>query len=228
MSGHLRWLAAQALGQSSGVRPVRRPRLLYDMPQSSGVASSAPDMPMEETRPIGRAEARPAHPMRSAEPADAPPAFTQALAGSRGDADIAATVPVRESEREGTKTRAPRDDDEHLETPVQTEQGEAADDNGDRRHDARVVVHDVITDAPRRPPARPVPRATRLGRLGPERAAPEPAADAPPPPPDVHIHIGRVELTAVAPPAPVRRESASAKKPMSLDEYLRRRSGRER
>jgi hypothetical protein len=44
----------------------------------------------------------------------------------------------------------------------------------------------------------------------------------------VHIHIGRVELTAIAPPAPVRREPANTKKPMSLDEYLRRRGGRER
>ena len=227
MSGHLRWLAAQALGQSSGVRPARRPRLLYDMPQSSGIASSAPDIPMEETRPIGRAEARPAHPVRSAQPANAPPAFTQAPAEPHGNADIAATVPVRKSEQEGTKTRASRDDDAHLETPVQTKQSETADDGGDRRRDTRVVVHDVITDAPRRPPARPIPRATRLGRRQ-ERAAPEPAADAPPPPPDVHIHIGRVELTAIAPPQPARREPANTKKPMSLDEYLRRRSGRER
>lgn len=47
------------------------------------------------------------------------------------------------------------------------------------------------------------------------------------PAPDVHIHIGRVELTAIAPATPPRREStANAKKPMSLEEYLRRRSGR--
>jgi hypothetical protein len=46
------------------------------------------------------------------------------------------------------------------------------------------------------------------------------------PAPDVHIHIGRVELSAIAAPAPPRREPASAKQPMSLDEYLRRRNGR--
>lgn len=40
--------------------------------------------------------------------------------------------------------------------------------------------------------------------------------------PDVHIHIGRIELTAVPPIAP-RRESAPTRKPMSLDEYLQRR-----
>ncbi len=41
--------------------------------------------------------------------------------------------------------------------------------------------------------------------------------------PEVHIHIGRIELTAVSPPAAPRRESVSTKKPMSLDEYLQRR-----
>lgn len=44
--------------------------------------------------------------------------------------------------------------------------------------------------------------------------------------PDVHIHIGRVELTAVAPAERNRRTPAPDKKPMSLDEYLdRRRKG---
>jgi hypothetical protein len=47
--------------------------------------------------------------------------------------------------------------------------------------------------------------------------------DAPAPTPEVYIHIGRIELTAVSPPAAPRRESASTKKPMSLDEYLQRR-----
>jgi hypothetical protein len=45
--------------------------------------------------------------------------------------------------------------------------------------------------------------------------------------PDVHIHIGRIELTAIAAPAaPRRAPPANAKAPMSLDEYLRRRNGR--
>lgn len=46
--------------------------------------------------------------------------------------------------------------------------------------------------------------------------------------PDVHIHIGRIELTAVAPPAASGARRASGpppRKPMSLDEYLQRRRG---
>lgn len=44
--------------------------------------------------------------------------------------------------------------------------------------------------------------------------------------PEVHIHIGRIELTAVTPPLAGKRESAATKKPMSLDEYLQRQSRR--
>lgn len=51
-----------------------------------------------------------------------------------------------------------------------------------------------------------------------EQIAQEPAA------PDVHIHINRVELTAIAAPAPARRASSTQpNKPMSLDQYLQQR-----
>lgn len=50
-------------------------------------------------------------------------------------------------------------------------------------------------------------------------------AETAPPPPDVHIHIGRIELTAV-PEAPApRRAQKAAKPPMSLDDYLRAKGG---
>ncbi len=49
----------------------------------------------------------------------------------------------------------------------------------------------------------------------------EPAA------PDVHIHINRIELTALTAPTPTRRGSGSQPhKPMSLDEYLQQRKRR--
>jgi hypothetical protein len=69
------------------------------------------------------------------------------------------------------------------------------------------------------PQAQATPRSMTCGE--PTRRATEAAAHAP----DVHIHIGRIELTALAPPSPPRRDAAtSAKKPMSLDEYLRKRN----
>jgi hypothetical protein len=43
----------------------------------------------------------------------------------------------------------------------------------------------------------------------------------------VHIHIGRVELSAIMAPAAARSEPpANGKNPMSLEQYLRRRDGK--
>jgi len=57
-------------------------------------------------------------------------------------------------------------------------------------------------------------------------AAREPAgASVPPAIPDVHIHIGRIELTALAAPAARREAPPAERKPMSLEDYLGRRNG---
>jgi hypothetical protein len=55
-----------------------------------------------------------------------------------------------------------------------------------------------------------------------DRRKPEPAA----PTPEVHIHIGRVELTALQTPHPKSAPRSTGKKPMSLDDYLRQRDTR--
>jgi hypothetical protein len=75
------------------------------------------------------------------------------------------------------------------------------------------------------PPA-PVPVASaRLKPAGDEWPAPaglqQPSGD------DIHIHIGRVEVTAVPPPTP-RPVAAPARKTMTLEEYLGRRNGASR
>jgi hypothetical protein len=51
-----------------------------------------------------------------------------------------------------------------------------------------------------------------------------PAHPTAPSQPDVHIHIGRIELTAVPDAALPRRPAEAIRKPMSLDQYLERRS----
>jgi hypothetical protein len=72
------------------------------------------------------------------------------------------------------------------------------------------------------------PVAPRLAaRLVRDRPAPQPSRLEAAAPADVHIHIGRVELTAVAPAAPAGRgAAATVRKPMSLEEYLRQRGRR--
>lgn len=44
-------------------------------------------------------------------------------------------------------------------------------------------------------------------------------------PDEVHVHIGRIEITAVQPPAPAKRASRKGQAPLSLDDYLARRKG---
>lgn len=232
MSGHLRWLAAQALGQSSGVRPARRPPLFVGPPAPQEApgerVAPAEDMPAElhhhadvqtTAQPGDDAPIRPA----------ADPAPVEPRAELRRDVAVPGTL--QESVvTEGPRTRPA----EHSfpEAPAHT-----ADDServaSEDRPRGGVVVGERISEPVREPAARRTPPATpratvRLGRRNPAERQADPIPGTAPPPPDVHIHIGRVELTAVAPPPPVRRESASTKKPMSLDEYLRRRGGRER
>jgi hypothetical protein len=66
---------------------------------------------------------------------------------------------------------------------------------------------------------RPAPRATEPAPFG------APAAE---PAETTYIHIGRVELHAAPPAVTIQRAAAkpAAHQHMSLDEYLRRRSGR--
>lgn len=76
------------------------------------------------------------------------------------------------------------------------------------------------------------PTATAPKMHLPEARPPQPAADrtqAKARPPsiatttEVHIHIGRIELSAVASDKPVKTEARGGKKPLSLDEYLKQR-----
>jgi hypothetical protein len=62
-------------------------------------------------------------------------------------------------------------------------------------------------------------------RIAPAHTAPEgPQRQARREPDEIHIHIGRIEVAAVAPPTP-RPASAQARKSLSLEEYLRRGNG---
>jgi hypothetical protein len=53
---------------------------------------------------------------------------------------------------------------------------------------------------------------------------PQPAPGAADEATEVHIHIGRIDVTAVHEAPPPRRKPASTQAPMSLDSYLARRS----
>ncbi len=72
---------------------------------------------------------------------------------------------------------------------------------------------------PRSTPLAPIPQpSSRRGALQQDIAATQSEADA-----EVHIHIGRIDVTAVHEAAPPRRRAAAAPAPMSLDGYLAQR-----
>lgn len=84
-------------------------------------------------------------------------------------------------------------------------------------------VKEPVLESERASKRRPAPvaplRAAPTGRQTTATSTSRAARDSAP---EVHIHIGRIELTAVPAPATPRRERPAERKPMSLDEYLGR------
>jgi hypothetical protein len=107
----------------------------------------------------------------------------------------------------------------------------------DRASDAPSVVVRSISAPPspnassdeRPSPLRPIPLVERMPvTVAAERnLRSDNAPVRPPAPPTIHVSIGRVEVRATLPPAPVKRTAASTSAP-SLDDYLRRRRAGDR
>jgi hypothetical protein len=123
---------------------------------------------------------------------------------------------------------APNDEPRARPTQTTARQVRAGDRPRARSASAVVQAADTGPVAPS-PPVRPTIRpAAKQAR---ELAAPTAATtafaaagtDAVDSPADVHIHIGRVEITALAAAPPARPRDSSARKPMTLDDYLRQR-----
>ena len=106
----------------------------------------------------------------------------------------------------------------------------------ERRHDtAEAGVHLTVparASGRAGDPFRPVMKPTRMSdavisAAGPrDRARPHHGVPAVQQPDDIQIHIGRIEVVAVPPPAP--RAPKTADRSLSLDTYLSRRDGRTR
>lgn len=89
-----------------------------------------------------------------------------------------------------------------------------------------------VVAAPEEPPqtARvtpdvPEPLLPRHSQPGPVTASLAPASAPVREPDEVHIHIGRIEVTAIHEPAPRPREARKGQPPLSLDDYLTKRKG---
>jgi hypothetical protein len=230
MSGLLRNLAAQALSLPPAMRPAARLR--------SG-ATSVQDEVIPEHEPVIVSKPGVSEQLRIEDVQERTP---NALTPS------SSTTHSTTSDRESPQTQ--RTNDRALAASLATREGT---DHGDRLKAAPVAAivqpsAALIADAPARTatprdasreldaddiskvrpnPIRPARQHFRsreasakfdvLARVR-ERIVEEHAAA------DVHIHISRVELTALTAPAPSARASASRpNKPMSLDQYLQQR-----
>lgn len=90
----------------------------------------------------------------------------------------------------------------------------------EKKTDALVTQHDFKSPPLTRLPQFPVPRV-------PSRRSPSSKLNPPPAPPTIEVTIGRVEVRATT-AAPPKRTTASAKPTLSLEDYLRARSGESR
>ncbi|TPQ34855.1 hypothetical protein C2U70_16020 [Bradyrhizobium guangdongense] len=246
MTGYLRWLATRALGQGAGIRPARHPISLASGLQSEmRLPSEHADALVVDTGQFERSFGAP--PQRYTEPltsvdAAAPgvlpeprlpsdPTSAEAKPGTLGSEASSYPMAARAAkEREEPRlvmdpqlAQAPR------RRMMESERG-GAEDKPPSFRDVKTPDPTPI-DTTRRPQAdqRPTAAPRIAARSVRDRPVdPRPSRSDAAPPPDVHIHIGRVELTAITPAAtPARREpAAAAKKPMSLDEYLRQRGRR--
>ena len=249
MSGYLRWLVAQARGQGSGVRPARHPISLArgiqgEMRAPTDHAEAAPfdAAPGQFERPF---EAPPRHQTVLPAAADAaiPPA--PRFASGSVPAEVQPVTPGDDIAGRPIMTGADARDESRPVMYPQPEPGYLQPDPGaDRRVvDAeRYIIEDrplpirpvtaadeMPSDVAGRPRPNPqAPVAPRIAaRLVRDRPTPQPSRLEAAAPADVHIHIGRVELTAIAPAAPARRgAAATVRKPMSLEEYMRQRGRR--
>jgi hypothetical protein len=225
MSGYLTRLAARALSQAPAVHAnARLPFFGTDdpLPEADGPTIETdrrPGIERDVEAPPITASAKPAagsQPRTSAVPHPGRPlaiSITQPAAAATPKArELGTPVPKpRVVQTPGPAVEAPSD-------PPLAPIGEP-------------VLRPAVTPSPvpaaETPLARaraispPIVRPRATERQTRERPPPAPEAARP----DVHIHIGRIELTA-APDSPApRRSSKPAKKPMSLDDYLQRRTG---
>ena len=222
MTGLLRSLGAQALDHAPALRPAARLRGAAETyvdrdPEGETVTPSAPIVHASVARSSARTAPSAAAATSYEDPRPAP--VRAAAEGARDDREAATRVRAHE----GARLAVPRHDTvEPAERVVRAAVREAARarTNGDAPPGRRARAADTTGTNPTAKPTRSDEPRARFDepRFAAARRAHEP------PLPDVQIHIGRIELTAVTPPASsTPRAVSEAKKPMSLDDYLRER-----
>jgi len=219
MSGLLRNLAAQALSLPPAMRPAARLR--------SG-ATSVQDEVIQEHEPViaskSAAIERPRVEDVQKRTANALPASSSTIQSTRFDRELATSLATREVTDHGDRLEAAPV--AAIAQPSDAPMADAPAKTANPREASRQIDTDEISRVRPNPiratrqhlRSREAPARFEVSARARERIVQESA------PADVHIHINRVELTALTAPAPSRRASASQlNKPMSLDQYLQQR-----
>jgi hypothetical protein len=236
MSGYLHRLAAQALGRAVAIRPPPRrvwPARVFADPPAAAVEQ-------RDDAAIASAIDRAPPPVAVPDTAVGPPGVARPvmkhpqLRSAAERNELEAPSPVVPDARPAPhprngavallseNVRSPALDE--IAAPVSPPQVAAAARHASAEQQGRAQARDARPTV-----ARPAAAAMAAANANTAaiRPAPSPLRERSRPPveaarlPDVHIHIGRIELAAVAPQPPPRRERTAAK-PTSLDEYMQR------
>lgn len=221
MSGWLRGVVARSRGAGAVLRPALASHGLVAW--EGGAPPEPPLTPQAETARTVAAAAEPAAPAR-ASPVHAQAEPQPSPAGRLATAEVQASTPPAVRPRLPARVEPPVQGIPWLEaadiepSPMPARMEHVASGPDDARPAARARTAAAV------PPIRPA-LPVRVGAALPPaaaaaRAAQGRAVEAPAPAPDVHIHIGRIELTAHTAPEPRRAAAAPAHKPMSLEDYL--------
>jgi hypothetical protein len=228
VSGYLRSLVADAAVPGPRLRPIAVPFALPAMPALA-----------EEATEIDAASSV------SSEPS--PRRTTTSAAGNGEISPRRDVTPAPLSISEAIMLLSERDPQPRpaLPSPTSSDRRSVNRNGPAGEHVSRINLERVLPAAEGAPratrdtavPAAPPTPKTRITPIVRDPQPRRPAADVPKPserarsnarddsPPDVHIHIGRIEFTAVTAPPPRRQQASNAKPAMALDEYLKRRNG---
>jgi hypothetical protein len=218
MTDYLTRLAERALGLSEGVQPLIAPRFapVHEPTTADGLTGFEQATPPGFGDPIAprpRGDARPSDPPTSpgervvtSSPQAAAPGFRERVSRAEAVPSFAEAAPVAATPPIGEVPRRPLDESIPVPAPVA----------------AAVLPPVAIPEAPAAPgTAGPtpvaVPAAARAEDDGPLLGRREPPA------PVVRVTIGRIEVRAVAPPAPAPRAKPPGPR-LTLESYLRARS----
>jgi hypothetical protein len=238
VSGLLRQLGMQALGRPATLRPAER---LRSLPTDPKKISADADRGISETETIV-ASALPdsTRDISVASRIENKQLFVATTVGAN-ERDAAPTSPAHAASANANSSAATDEPQHSTQSVARDESITIAEkiNNAAAEPALRTATQTSTTSADRRVVREPEPTSARRAESprphaesSPARRTPErnvrhraEAERAQAAPPDVHIHIGRIELTAVTAPAPTRRERPAATKPaMSLDEYLQLRN----